>query len=338
MQQTSEGTRAENHPPAPAPERLTLVAGAARGPVAGSDTADTLRSLADAALRRIDSMPGASRTQARYGRPWYLFAGEPDEIRALLLAGQTAGTDAPPPTGPRSWSWWLLPKLVGIAMGEGLVCGPSRDKDGWQALETALGLLHQYRPKLPLNGIIAVVSAGSLGRPERVEALAADLRAVVGEAYKSLRPDFPVSIVVTGLERLPGFSGYFGALPATVRTQALGHINDPPLSSDNPEPQLRQVFADIADRLERIRLGALQDLSREIDRSGVFMFPEALASLEDGLAAFCRILCGVHSYGHPISWRGLFLAAPQAPAGDARFCRDLLERFLPFDAGLIQPR
>lgn len=87
-----------------------------------------------------------------------------------------------------------------------------------------LGILRRHRPRTPINGALLTVDLAeltSLDEPERL-VLAAALHTRLAELRAELGIRFPVYLLVTKMDRLPGFTEYFGALTAEGRAQPWG--------------------------------------------------------------------------------------------------------------------
>ncbi len=336
-----------NDTPRSATPRTTLGAGGGGGgggeraaSTVGAGPAQKLRGAMDPALQRMRAVPGIHRDVAPYRVPWYLMAGTAGAAEALLRAAHQGSDRAGPPGLPAAdgWGWWLLPKLVGIALGDPLLQPKEADPESWTVVETALSLLLERRKRLPLNGLVAAVPVEVLADAGAARAAGGVVRGLVAEACRALRIDLPLHIVVTGLDRLPGHAGFFASLPPRIGGQAIGHLNDPCGAVADPQALVGGAFAAIVSRLESVRLGLLLDLTAERDRSAIFRFVEAIAGLQDGLEAYARALLAQDAYSTAPHWRGLFLTAPEAPAPAIRHVADLFDRFLAQDAGLLVPR
>ncbi len=110
----------------PASTRTTVDAASVAGERAntvGAGQAALLRAGIDPALERLRQVPGVHRDVAPYRVPWYLVAGAPGSAEALLRAAHDAAERAGPAglAEPGGWGWWLLPKLVGIALSDGII-------------------------------------------------------------------------------------------------------------------------------------------------------------------------------------------------------------------------
>jgi type VI secretion system protein ImpL len=87
-----------------------------------------------------------------------------------------------------------------------------------------LGILRRHRPRTPINGALLMVDLAeltSLDESGRL-VLAAALHARLAELRIELGIRFPVYVLVTKMDRLPGFTEYFGSLTAEGRAQPWG--------------------------------------------------------------------------------------------------------------------
>ncbi|HFL6627874.1 TPA: type VI secretion protein IcmF/TssM N-terminal domain-containing protein, partial [Salmonella enterica] len=96
-----------------------------------------------------------------------------------------------------------------------------RNAGEWQGF---LGLLRKHRPGAPLNGVILTLNVADLTAQPPAERLAAcaALRARLAELRETLGIRFPVYLVVTKMDLLPGFSEYFRTLTSHLRAQIWG--------------------------------------------------------------------------------------------------------------------
>lgn len=87
-----------------------------------------------------------------------------------------------------------------------------------------LGLLRRLRPRAPVNGALLCVDLMSLATADEQTRIAeaAALRARLAELRRELGIRFPVYVLVTKMDRLTGFSDYFGALSSEGRAQTWG--------------------------------------------------------------------------------------------------------------------
>lgn len=220
-------------------------------PVAGEIKADlrTVNHIVTQAIRqlrqlRVD-MPGWRKIfegkRFLYELPWFMVVGSPGDGKttALLNTGlqfplaeqmeQTSRILTVPGGGTLHCDWWFTNEAVLIDTAGryarhddgGEASAAQRNAGEWQGF---LGLLRKHRPGAPLNGVILTLNVADLTAQSPAERLAAcaALRARLAELRETLGIRFPVYLVVTKMDLLPGFSEYFRTLTSHLRAQIWG--------------------------------------------------------------------------------------------------------------------
>lgn len=292
---------------------------------------------ARASLLRSPPAPPAVRNPL-YDLPWFLFIGdESAQLPGLLAAARRASPPAqtgPDAAGDGFWRWSFLRSMVAIETSPAAVREPAslRERSLWY--EALLALADQ-RERLPLNGIVLCVSASHLLRdPQAPAPDAARLRQRIDEAVEHLRQHLPVYLVVTGLERLPGYDAFRCALPPGALSQALGHR----LPDNAAGARLDDLFGPLGERLHALRMGLLRSQPEPARRLAIHGFVEQLRALQPGLRTLAERLFD-NGFGRtlaPARWRGLYLTAAPADSEDDAFVADLFLRFLPSDQPLAR--
>lgn len=318
---------------------------AALGPVESASELAALQAMREAiaqarrGLRRAGTPAGAP-PDGLYGIPWFLFIGDTAaDVPGLLAAAHSV---SPLPiahdrdtSGRAFWRWWFFDTMTAIETSSAAVCdaGSRRTRNLWYQ---ALMELAEQRERLPLNGVVVCVGAASLlGEAADIAPGTARLRHVVDEAAEHLQLRLPVYLIVTGLERLPGYDTVRGALPAEVLAQALGHRL--PLQARSASPaagdRLSELFEPISARLQSLRLRLLEEASSAADRLAIHAFFDRVNALQPGLRSVVDRMFEESRGRRSPYWRGLYLTGVQAEGGPA-FVADLFQRFLPADQPL----
>ncbi|KAB0642380.1 type VI secretion system membrane subunit TssM [Burkholderia latens] len=173
-----------------------------------------------------------------YGLPWYMMLGTPGAGKTTAILGsglqfpltdQMGAVAAHGIEHTANCEWWFANEAVLIDTAGRYVEQDDAQDETATAVNAAewkelLGQLRKHRPRAPLNGAILNVSVADLVNRSEVErtALAASLRARLGELRQQLGIRFPVYVFVTKLDLLPGFTEYFQSLTADGRTQIWG--------------------------------------------------------------------------------------------------------------------
>lgn len=316
--------------------------------VPASEAGDT--ELAAAALREgmAQAQQALKRSRPRAPVPWFLFFGNAAaNVCGLLSAAhgeRLPAHDAGEAKADARWHWWLTGATVSIEIPPGAV-GEAADTPAQRGLWLqSLLALAERRHRLPLNGMVACVSAQELLHADESElaALASRMRRLLDETADTLRLQLPTYLVVTGLEQLPGYAVLRGALPPEVLSQAVGHrLTDASAAIATPaRERLDAVFDPLARHLHALRMSLLHRQASAADRLAVHEFVEAVRALQPGLRTSAQVLLANHGKGtRATRWRGLYLTAAASPmhGAGAAFVDDLFGRFLPADQPLVRP-
>lgn len=292
-----------------------------------------------------------------YALPWVLLIGETGsgKTSALRAARLNATLSDPVPPGPPRASgaceWWFLEGAVLLDLSGSLV-DTAGDADGWREF---LSLLARYRRREPLSGLVVTVPADRLlGEPAQVTDTARAARRRVDELMRVLGARFPIYILVTKLDRVPGFEGFCARLDTDETQQAMGVLNA--AAPDKPQDRAGEILDAVAERLKALRL-SLADRPGA-PTAGLPLFPQAFGDLEQGLGIYCRELFQKTPYLETPLFRGLYFASadsdavpptpvgplgqfPPVPTPEGRrggvFLHDLFARVLPHDRRLHSP-
>ncbi|MBN8748569.1 Uncharacterised protein [Xylophilus ampelinus] len=293
-------------------------------------TLQALRTAAQAARRALCR---SGDRQSPYRRPWVLFMGDPTaELPALLAAAHPPGPMPSPPAGDGDvfWRWWLAEPLVAIEVCP-LPLAPAMPQDSlWLR---ALHELARRRPRLPLDGVALCVSTAALQADPSVARPTFELLSRrVQDTVQGLRVQLPVYVIVTGLQRLPGYATVRAALPPEALVRVLGTRADAQIPA---LPALNRLFDPLMLRLQALRLGLLPQMHEASARADVHAFVEAMQALQPGLALLLEQMArgGEASGGWP--WRALCFTAS---GPDSAFISDLFDRWIPEDQGLARPQ
>ncbi len=167
-----------------------------------------------------------------YELPWYMTVGAAGvgKTTALLnaglqfpLAGQM-GKAAGARSGTAFTDWWFTNEAVLIDTAgryTSQASSPDLDAAEWKGF---LGLLKRYRARAPVNGVLVTISAQDLLSNSAEEAAleAAAIRARLEDLRQDLGIRFPIYVVVTKLDTIPGFEPYFRALTSEAKSQPWG--------------------------------------------------------------------------------------------------------------------
>jgi type VI secretion system protein ImpL len=293
-----------------------------------------------------------------YSLPWFLLAGQSGTGKSSALRSARLNsllTDLNPPRSDKPGSqceWWFQENSVVLDV-TGRFLDLDADAPAWWEFLT---LLAKHRRRDPLSGLVLAVAAdGLLADEEHVVTAARATRQRVDELMRVLGARFPIYLLVTRLDAVPGCDGFLARLDEAERLQAMGSLNE--ASPETPEARGREIVSLVAEELKTLRL-VLSERPGE-PNPGLTRFPEAFGSLEQGIALYCRELFQQNPYLETPLFRGLFFASarhdPRVGPADATplgrfageplpagplpgaFLHDLFARILPDDRRLHSP-
>lgn len=323
------------------------------------------RSFSQAVKRLERHVPNATE---RSNVPWVLLLGRERSRRLDMLAGSGLPTAFEPPEAEPAepshrLSWWFHYPGVLLDLGGGYVQTPTgrgADRRGWRRF---LRLLQKHRPERPLDGVVVTIPLEDLLQFETgddpatlsLEDRAADLQSHLADIQDFLGMRVPVTVLVTGCDRLRGFHGFTRALAERGET-------DDPARLDRPLPQMfgwsnpydpQALFR--SEWVDRAFDGIIEglDASQAELYSGrhvgwrqaddVFLFPLAVRRLREPLRRVLDTLFRANTYQSGDLFRGLYLTgAGDVPADPAaprpqHFLKDLLERKVFPETRLAEP-
>ena len=216
--------------------------------------------------------------------------------------------------GTRHCDWWFTDRAVLIDTAGRYTTQESDRRADAAAWHGFLSLLRRTRPREPINGVLLAVSVAELLEADATQRAltAAALRARIHELSEHLRTRFPVYVLVTKADLLPGFTEFFADLDSDARAQVLGFTLPldaaaPALHGAGPREsqaaQVRRELEALDARLVARVLARTDQESNVAARAAIISFPQQFAAFRPLLETFLA---------------DVFI---QSPARDAAFMR-----------------
>src|SRR5262245_48845891 len=266
-----------------------------------------------------------------YRLPWFMIAGPPKtgKTSLLLSAGMTfnalpsqrrADQNLLRPTGSCDWrvtdqAVWIDTagryQTEGAKGAEGAGGFHGEDRDEWLGL---IDTLKKFRKKRPIDGLVLMANAsGLLGLNEpEIEQQAQVLRARLDELIAGTGARFPVYLVFTQADLIPGFAPFFRQLDRTERAQVWGATI--PLAQAEAGPALfDNEFDYLLDSLMRRRMLCLSAGDRPAEQLQVFDFPLHFNQTRRKLGLFTMALFRQSRFSETPIFRGFYFAGCPAP-------------------------
>ncbi len=293
-----------------------------------------------------------------YVLPWYLTLGSSESGKTTALGNSGLSTpfteverkEGIPAT--RNCDWWFLDDAV-ILDTAGRYAVPAEGAVEQNEWKRFLTLLVKHRKREPLNGILLFVAADSLldVSAEILRKQGQVLRNRINNLMRTVGYKIPVRLLVTKMDRVPGFSGFADSIDPADREQVMGYWN----RKGNPYWQevVDEVMRETGDRLRSLRFKSL--FSGQRTEPGFLIFPISFEGLHTGLNNFLEpifsenqfqetpYLAGVYfSSGHcqasplPASF-GAGSKGVQPDRGASFFLKDFFSRILADGRSQLEP-
>ncbi len=301
--------------------RAGAAAPAPAGPAAGggggvSSLLHLRRSFARGVKTLGEYVPGRD---FRYRIPWVLVLGESDSGKSAAV--DAVGLDRPfavpaDPSGAEAGvRWAFFNEGVLLDVPGDLLLRPAggSDEAGWKML---LRLLQEHRTERPLDGVVLAVPAGDLVGPAKLgrEALVAKAEAAFAklwEAQKTLGMRFPVWVLVTQCDRVPGFRGVCSRLPAPLRDEVFGWSSPYPVDTAFAPEWVDQAFDVTHAGLYETQVELLSGGEDGGDADAVFRFPGELRQAAAPLRTYLAEVFQKSVYHESFFFRGLYFTGDE---------------------------
>ncbi|MCB9761318.1 MAG: DotU family type IV/VI secretion system protein [Alphaproteobacteria bacterium] len=293
--------------------------------------------------------------------------GKTELLRDVDLRRALVGPEDPTDARPGA-HWWFFDESVVLDIAEDYVVPKDgRRSEQWTAL---LRQLRSHRPTRSFNGVLLTLPLELFYGPNRPGDAA--LRDVALRIYDRLREAqaisglrYPIYVVVTRTEQLPGFHGFGRELRPLERQSIFGWSNPAQLDSTF-QPEWLDAALDSVEQgvtAAQCRVFARRDEVPDVDAA--FLFPARLLELVRPLRQFLSQILSPTVYHDSFFFRGLYfvgqgahLAPPvdvevqvedEAPEDEARepaaptstgapwYLRDLLSARVFKEIGLARP-
>jgi type VI secretion system protein ImpL len=300
--------------------------------------------------------------QPLYVLPWYLFMGESGSGKTSAIKSSrlhSALTDvcqSSDTQGTKNCDWWFFDQAIILdTTGRYAISQDEMvDKAEWQQF---LLLLARHRRREPINGLVVTVSAKKLlsADPDVLGDDGRTLRRRIDELMRAFGARFPVYVMVTKMDQIPGMEAFYDSLSGDALDHAMGQSIE--LDEDEPQQAVDRAIANLSDQLKDFRLVSLQ--SGKTEDPTILILPDALQRIRPNLNRFIDSVFERNPYLEPPLLRGLYFSsarqeslqsqlpsplanvqpkiASKSPAFKGIFLKDFFTSILPHDRFMIKP-
>jgi type VI secretion system protein ImpL len=290
---------------------------------ATADELATLRQRMDEALALLKKARlGGSERRNLYELPWYVIIGPPGsgKTTALVnsglhfpLAAQLGEGAIRGIGGTRNCDWWFADQAVLLDTAGRYTTQDSNaqvDKAAWLGF---LELLKTQRSRRPIDGAFIAISLSDLllGSDADRAAHAVAIRTRIQELYGQLGVRFPIYLMLTKLDLVPGFMEFFDNLGKEDRAQVWGmtFALDEGQQDDGPLVNFAGEFELLEQRLNQRLVARLQQERDPGRRDLIYGFVQQFASLRGNLSVFLDNVFKPNAYEERPLLRGVYFTS-----------------------------
>ncbi len=300
-------------------KRVTADDSASMASVSGADQRN-LQLLDERWKEAIDALRRSQlkkHGQPLYVLPWYLIMGEAGSGKtaaikgtrlhsALIDVSQSGGA------GTKNCDWWFFEKVI-VLDSTGRYTIPIdelQDKAEWHQF---LMLLARYRKKEPINGVMVSVGADKLlaSDPDVLADHGRLIRRRIDELMRAFGARFPVFIMVTKIDQIPGMGSFCELLPDEILDQAMGRSTQS--ASARPTKHVEDTITYVSERLKELRTLLLQ--KKPLEDPGALIFPDEIVKLKPTLSRFAETIFERNPYQEPPLLRGIYFCSARQESG-----------------------
>jgi type VI secretion system protein ImpL len=287
--------------------------------------------------------------QFLYELPWYMFIGAPGsgKTTALVNSGlrfplaERFGSEAIAGVGgTRNCDWWFTDRAVLLD-----TAGRYTTQESDQAADSAawtgfLKLLSKFRPRRPINGVLVTISVADLLQQGAagMETHAQALRARIQELHEQLNVRFPIYVLVSKADLLPGFMEFFGEYGREEREQVWGTTLPLLEKEGDVLAAFRERYAALEKRLNDRLVDRVQHERDPQKRALIYAFPQHFSALREPLGALLGKVFAPSRYEQQPMVRGLYFTSGTQEGSPIDRIIGGLARSLRLDRRLLAPQ
>ncbi len=257
---------------------------------------------------------GFLRRGALYERPWFLVCGQDKSGKSQLLSGSGLHFPLQYPTEQDgmmladqsgiSWNFgndavWV--DVPGVLMNES-------GKDEWRATVSAI---QNVRSERAIDGMVMTVNAGLFlnDDPHLIKQTASELRQRIDELIAAWGIEFPVFLVISRSDTIPGFNELFRDPAGKWNEQILGATLSGEQLRESPRRAFLKEFEILSESLKDLRLRMLAKEKTEERRRLICRFVIHFDGLQQKLGDFISELFKPSSYEGRPAFRGFYFTS-----------------------------
>ncbi len=264
---------------------------------------------------------GFLKSSALYERPWFLVCGPKKSGKTQLLLG--SGLDFPLKY-PSEKDGMILEEGSGISWNFGNdavwvdMPGIMMENSGKEEWKATVNALCQVRSKRAVDGVVMVVNANRVieSEPGKIKEIASSLRERLDELITTWGIEFPVYLVISRSDEIPGFNELFHEPAGKWNEQILGATLSETQRRTLPRFVFIEEFELLASSLKNMQFRILAREKDAAARRMICRFVIHFEGLQQKLGDFIAEIFKPSSYeGKPV-FRGFYFTSCQAVPSD----------------------
>ena len=289
--------------------------------IGGDDGDSDVQALQEKLSEAISSLKssqlgaGYRGSAALYALPWYMVIGPSAAGKSTLL--RNSGLHFPYADaddlhfrgvgGTRNCDWWFSDQAV-LLDTAGRYTTEDDDREEWLAF---LDMLRKQRKQTPVNGVMVAISVADLliADSEGLERHIKIIRERINELMERLGMVFPVFIVFTKTDLIPGFEEFFEDLSDSEREQVWGAYLLEESDAESPAERFERHAQELYQKLCQLRLRKLS-MQRNLDRkAALYGFPDQFQIAAEKLSEFINLLFRDNPYQEMPRFAGAYFTS-----------------------------
>ncbi|MBU2510635.1 hypothetical protein KJ966_04835 [bacterium] len=244
--------------------------------------------------------------------------------------------------------WWFFDKGIVIEpKGEFVLKqdGKSSNETGWNNI---IKFIKRFRPNRPIDSVVLTIPCEDLTWDEDNEA---DGREKVNQKttiiynklcnlQKELGIHFPIYVLITRCDSIPGFGAYCHELPVNLHRNIVGWSNPNSLETAFNVDSVDTAFKKIHEGLFQTQMEIFAVKPSIKDGSNLFLLPEKFKTLLEPTKIVLNNIFKESSFHRPFFFRGIYLTGSDEAekSGEIKplFLRDLFDKKIFLEDGLAK--
>jgi type VI secretion system protein ImpL len=283
-------------------------------PAVSADAAETQPSVASA-VEFLDQ--NSSGRGSGYGTPWFLVLGATGSGKSTLL--DHSGISLSLREGAADFGvsqgikWRFFDAGVILDVPGDFFLGADKTASDEQSWKELLRNLLKHRPQRPIDGVVLTIPCDELTgnaaiSPALIGQRAAHIFDKLWQIQKWLGFCFPVYVVVTKCDQIPGFMSLVQQLPAHYKREMFGWSNPYNLEAAFDSSWVDQGFDEIARDVHRLQSEVLVERHNIANVDDLFLFSSGLQELRKPLRIYLGQILKQSAYRESLQFRGFYFA------------------------------